>query len=361
MWDNDSMIGVVGATGFTGRLIANELQNRAAKFLITGRNETALRSLASELGISQWKVMDVQNASSYGALDGCSVIINCAGPFLDFGEAIVKEAIKRNCHYLDLTGEQAFIKLVYDKYDSTAKAANVCLIPAFAFEYALGDAAASLLLTQFPEASQIEIVYYMEGKDNTSPGTRKSIIRAIAAPGFQLRDGKLINTAPAALVKSNDHHPGKTPISFPGGEVLMLPKHSSVKDVTTYMAIEIAPAAVRLVNLFGQNLLRLFGEFLVKNAGAQSPSLASREQSLFEIHLTASDKQRECSTKITGKDPYGLTAMIAVSAACFMESQVKQCQNLPYGAISPSMLAGPEFIKNICREQLVSWIQGSPS
>jgi short subunit dehydrogenase-like uncharacterized protein len=352
------MIGIVGATGFTGKLVASELHKRGAEFFIAGRNESALRALSEETGNVEWRLLDVQDSQTYDALNGCEVIINCAGPFLDYGEAIVKEAIKRSCHYLDLTGEQAFIKLVYDRYDADAKSANVCLIPACAFEYALGDAAGAILWKQLPDCTSIEFTYSMEGKNNTSAGTRKSIVRAIAANGYQLQDGKLIESAPASIHKRVTTS-RKTAISFPGGEVLMLTKHTAIRNVTTFMAVEIAPAALKLVHLFGQSLVKYFGDFLVKNAGTKSPSNESREQTQFDISVTASGGSENRSMSIRGKDPYGLTAAIVSAAAIFIQQQIKLAKTIPTGALSPSMLAGPELIQSVSTEHAVTWTQGS--
>lgn len=348
------MIGIVGATGFTGKLVASELQKRGAKFFVSGRNEGAVKALSAENGNIEWRILDVQRPQTYAALDGCSTIINCAGPFLDYGEAIVQEAIKRKCHYLDLTGEQAFIKLVYDKYDLEAKSAGVCLIPAFAFEYAIGDAAAAILCARLQNCNTVEIAYLMDGSNNTSAGTRKSIIRAIAASGYQLRKGQLIESAPAAFHKRIENE-RKTLISFPGGEVLMLPKHSPAEEITTYMAMEIAPQAISLIRMFGQGALRLFGEFFIKNAGRKVPSLADRASTVFQISVTASGESGKHSLSIKGTDPYGLTAVLVAEAAMHIEAQMAGNGNIPAGAISPSMLAGAELIRSATIRISVSW------
>lgn len=185
------MIGIIGATGFTGRLVASELQKRQANFFIGGRNEQSLRALSESLGGTSYRVIDVQDGSTFRALDGCTTIINCAGPFTDFGEPVVQAAIARRAHYLDTTGEQGFIKLVYDRYHEQAKAAGIVLVPACAYEYAIGDALGAQLCIDFPECRNIEMIYSMD-EMHTSPGTRKSVVRAVAASGFSLKNGKFV-------------------------------------------------------------------------------------------------------------------------------------------------------------------------
>ena len=352
------MIGIIGATGFTGKLVATELRKRGAQFFVAGRNEKAVRTLSEELDNCAWKIVDVVEPATYGVLSDCSTIINCAGPYSDYGEPIVREAVQRKCNYLDLTGEQSFIKLVYDKYDAAANSAGVCLIPACAFEYALGDSAANILCAEADAPNSIEIAYFMEGTNNTSAGTRKSIIRAVAAQGYQLRQGRLVESAPGAIHKKMAN---KTLISFPGGEILMIPKHHQPKEVTTYMATDLAPPLVGLIPMFAPGFLRLFGNILVGNAGTASPSLSARAQTKFKIVVTAFSAATQRSITIEGADPYGITAAIIAAAAVEIESR-KTSDNpgsLPTGAIAPSMLAGPEFIRSASTEFITSWKQGN--
>ncbi|WP_131785770.1 hypothetical protein [Frankia symbiont of Coriaria ruscifolia] len=39
--------------------------------------------------------------------------MNCAGPFLELGEPVVRAAIAAGCHYVDTSAEQMFVKGVF--------------------------------------------------------------------------------------------------------------------------------------------------------------------------------------------------------------------------------------------------------
>lgn len=343
------MIGIIGATGFTGKLIATELKKRKAKFFIAGRNEQSLRTMSQSLEGVPFRVIDVQNSSTFKSLDGCTIIINCAGPFTDLGEPIVQEAIARKAHYLDTTGEQGFIKLVYDKYHDPAKAAGVVLVPACAFEYAIGDAMGSSLCNAFPEATAIEMIYSLEGM-YTSPGTRKSIVRAMAATGYFLSNGKLTEQRPVSR-KMKLAEKTVSLMSFPAGEVLMLPRHTNVQSISTYLAVEAPPLLLQASATFGRIIMKAAGDFIVKKTTAQTPSVTQRQSTTFLIQATATDGNASHRMTVTGKDPYLLTAIIISDAVVQLLSR----SPAKLGAITPAMIGGPELVRKRLEKSDVKW------
>src|SRR5438067_596745 len=143
----DRMITVLAATGYTGELICRELAKNDLQFQIAGRNIDKLRALASSLGKSNMPMLvaDVLRAETFSSLfQRTTVLINCAGPFTDLGIGIVRAAAEHGVHYLDTTGEQAFIKQVADDCHAIAEAHGCALMPACAFEYAVADAGAAI-------------------------------------------------------------------------------------------------------------------------------------------------------------------------------------------------------------------------
>src|SRR5439155_19871963 len=132
-----AMIVLVGATGFTGRLVARAIRRRKLPLAIAGRDAGKLGALAEELGAVEVRVCDIaQPASIERALAGARVCVSCAGPFLKLGEPVVAACAARGVHYLDTTGEEPFVRLVFEKYGD----AKAGLVPAFAFEVAIGHA-----------------------------------------------------------------------------------------------------------------------------------------------------------------------------------------------------------------------------
>src|SRR5919204_948131 len=111
-------IAVYGATGYTGRLIAAELRRRGAEVVLAGRSRAKLEILAEDLGggmtIEEAPLDDP--AALRALLEPCAVVIACAGPFRLHGEPVLAAAVDARTHYLDTTGEQPFMRLVFEDY-----------------------------------------------------------------------------------------------------------------------------------------------------------------------------------------------------------------------------------------------------
>ena len=344
------MIGVVGATGFTGKLVSRELKKAASKFFLAARNATALAQLSDDLDGAETRIVNVKDPSSFSELDDCTVLINCSGPFIDLGEPVVQSCLARKTHYLDLTGEQAFIKLVYDKYHEQAKATGICLVPACAFEYAIGDTLGKQLFTGLPGCNQIDFFYHMEGM-HTSAGTRKSIIRAFSADGYQFHNGKLKKKSPAAQVKSAVIE-GKnfSLVSFPAGESLMLPRHSEVQSINTYMSMQSPRVLLPLLAVMGHIFMKFAGDLLVNTVSPAYPTPEQRQSTKFIIRGTAKSSHGEKSASISGTDPYWLTAVIVAGVADYLAKQ--GCTTA--GAVTPSMIA-PNLIEDLITKAGCVW------
>lgn len=346
-----SMIGVLAATGFTGRLVSCELKKAGLKFFLAARNATALERLSEELGGVESRVLNVKDPSTFATLDGCTVLINCAGPFIDLGEPIVQACIARKTHYLDLTGEQSFIKLVYEKYHEQAKSAGICLVPACAFEYAIGDALGKQLFSTLPGCNQIDLVYHMEGM-YTSAGTRKSIIRALAANGYRFRNGRIESSSPAAQVKSALVEGKRVSlVPFPAGESLMLPRHIEVQNINTYMSMHAPAFLLPFLAGIGQTAMKIAGDFLVNTVSTAYPTVEQRQSTKFIIRATAKNPAGEKSASVAGTDPYWLTAVIVAGVADYLARH--GCSSA--GAITPSMAGKADLIRDLSTQAGCVW------
>src|SRR5829696_7469981 len=95
------MIVLYGATGYTGRLVTQELRERGADYVLGGRNRQKLDDMAGGAPVRVASVDD--DASLRALLDGADVLINCAGPFSRTGEPVVGAAVDAGVPYLDST------------------------------------------------------------------------------------------------------------------------------------------------------------------------------------------------------------------------------------------------------------------
>src|SRR3954471_8151127 len=100
------MITVYGATGYTGRLVCAELARKKIPFVIAGRDEKKLRTLAQYCGNPEIIVAPLDDAAALQKMAASGkVIIDCAGPFVIMGRPVQDAALAAGSHFLDITGE----------------------------------------------------------------------------------------------------------------------------------------------------------------------------------------------------------------------------------------------------------------
>jgi len=186
MVDAKAPVLVHGATGFTGRLVCEALVRRKIGFAISGRNRDRVQKLAAELGGVEACVVDIKDAESIAkGLSGRKMVLACAGPFVDVGEAVLASCARRGIHYSDTTGEQRFVLEARMRYGATAEAKGACIVPAMAYEIAIADWASDLASKRVGGApDEINILYAVRTASggygtSTSRGTKLSALRML--------------------------------------------------------------------------------------------------------------------------------------------------------------------------------------
>eukprot|EP00956_Cyclotella_meneghiniana_P007376 scaffold10055_cov63-Cyclotella_meneghiniana.AAC.8 len=143
-------IAVFGCTGNAGRAVAYQVIKSSAKnkkntikVALSGRNqqkvEQVLIGIQGELkreGLEvsndavEIVVADASDEASMLALaTSTNILVSCAGPYGRYGEAAVKACVNGGAHYLDITGEVAFIERMIADYGKQAEEAGVTLCP----------------------------------------------------------------------------------------------------------------------------------------------------------------------------------------------------------------------------------------
>ena len=141
-------VAILGPTGFTGRLVVAEARRAGLAVRLVGRDREALEELARGEDV---RVADARDLGALReALDGAQVVLSCAGPFFALGPAPVEAAVAAGAHYLDTSGEQAWVMLLHERLAGPAAAAGVVVLPAFGFDYVPGDLAARVAAERLP-------------------------------------------------------------------------------------------------------------------------------------------------------------------------------------------------------------------
>ena len=131
---------VFGAPGHTGRFVVSELAQRGMIAILAGGDLKKLLALQKTHPEFEIRVASVDDPVSLDqALLGASLVINCAGPFLDTAVPLPEAALRARIHYLDVTAEQTVALAAFEKFSEAARTAGVLIVPSVAFYGALGD------------------------------------------------------------------------------------------------------------------------------------------------------------------------------------------------------------------------------
>lgn len=299
------MIGLLGATGYTGRLTAAELARRGLPHRLGARNEGRLGRLPRVPGQERTLVDAGDPAALDRFLDGLTVVISTAGPFARVGLPVVAAAVRNGVPYVDSTGESGFIRDVYARFADAATPV-VC---ACGFDFIPGDLAVAAAADALGDAAQeVEVVYEVAGFRPTR-GTATSLLES--ATHYSLSPS-------TRTVRFPDRE--ATAIQVSWGEALTVPRHQPGADVwigavvPSYLA-GVAPAGVRLFQRAAPLLARAASHL------PEGPSPAARQRARFRILATARAGARSESVLVSGRDAYGLTARLLVEAALSVTGQ----------------------------------------
>lgn len=143
---------VYGASGYTGMLIMDWLIDQGIPFTAVGRSAGRIKEMMAQrvvrLESAEYEIVEAEHNvdSLVKAFKGAKVVCATVGPFVNSGLVTVEAALKAGCHYLDTTGEQAFIRQARDLFDEQYRQAGLLLSPSNAYMYTFAEIAAELAL-----------------------------------------------------------------------------------------------------------------------------------------------------------------------------------------------------------------------
>jgi short subunit dehydrogenase-like uncharacterized protein len=231
---------VFGATGYTGRLIAERLVAQGARPVLAGRSPERLQELSERLGGLETAHADVLRQNSvFELVDEGDVLVSTVGPFVSWGETAVRAAVAAGATYLDSTGEPEFIRRVFEEFGPPAERSGARLLTAMGYDYVPGALAGALALRDAPEAVRVDVGYYAlgQGPASLSAGTRASLVAVTLGDGFAFREGRIRTARPAERVRSFPvAGRRREAISVGGAEHFGLPAaYPSLREVNVYL------------------------------------------------------------------------------------------------------------------------------
>jgi short subunit dehydrogenase-like uncharacterized protein len=329
------MVVVVGATGYVGRLISAELGRRGIPYVAVGRSRERLEALP---GAVERRVADTSDRSALReALDGCTSVCSCVGPFVDHGEPVVRTAIDGGVHYLDMTGEQAFVGTVFARCDAPARKAGVALVPAMGVDPLLGDMAAALAARALGAAPDAIEVFHLEAEATASHGTKRTIMRVASMPCWTWRDGRAVLTRIGADGRRFRFPGGESHVAlFPAPETLTIARHTDARDVSCYVGMPKLAARMARAARLASPLLRVGRVILGSRTTGPSADQRVRHRYTKVAEARANGHAVRCI--VEGSDSYGVTAAGCVEALIRMTDATFDGR----GALAPSEAFDPE-------------------
>ena len=143
---------VYGATGFTGRLVAEYLYRTygegGLRWAIAGRDPAKLNRLAIDLArdcAPKGAAADpsalpriVADSGDDAALaelaKSATAVCSTAGPYALYGSGLVRACAEQGTHYCDLAGEMPWLLRMSDRYQTVAEASGARLVHACGFD-----------------------------------------------------------------------------------------------------------------------------------------------------------------------------------------------------------------------------------
>jgi short subunit dehydrogenase-like uncharacterized protein len=130
---------IFGATGFTGRLVAEHLARHhgaAARLALAGRDARKLAAvrdaIAAVVPAARDLPMLIADAHDADALARVArdarVVATTVGPYAKYGEALVAACAKHGTHYCDLTGEVTFMRRMIERHHAEAVASGARIV-----------------------------------------------------------------------------------------------------------------------------------------------------------------------------------------------------------------------------------------
>jgi len=132
-----------GATGYTGRLVAEYLLatygvSGELRWALAGRNKSKLAQVRASIGAPTTLPLVAADAADPASLEEmalqCKTIITTVGPYQLYGDSLVAVCAKTGTDYVDLTGESHWIASMLAAHEAGAKASGARIVFSCGFD-----------------------------------------------------------------------------------------------------------------------------------------------------------------------------------------------------------------------------------
>lgn len=381
---------VFGATGFTGKLTAEYLANakEAGQFswAIAGRSLVKLEEVkkalvglnpaCNALGILTCDAAEPESLRHLARQT--RVVITTVGPYLNYGEPLVKACVEAGTHYVDLTGEPEFVESLIHYYNDDAQKNKAKIVNCCGFDSIPHDLGALYTVNALnkllgEEAGKVPTTVegFVTANGNFSGGTWHSAINQFArireyyqhrklwkqASATKPTDRRSIKTVPPKItyMKAFDAYACSFPTIDPQ---VVCRSAASIKKygpefryghyVLVKNPVKLVGGITAVGGILALSQIKYTRELLLKlRDPGEGPNAKKRSDSWFKVKFIGTGKGLHVWTQVSGGDPgYGETSkMLAESALCLALDQDKLPPN--YGVVTPAAAMGETLIDRL--------------
>jgi short subunit dehydrogenase-like uncharacterized protein len=138
MSEREYDIALFGATGFTGKLVAEYLASRVpTRWAIAGRDRDKLAALGLAAPVVFADALDPVSCAELARRT--RVVCSTVGPYSRYGSALVAACADAGTHYCDLAGEVHWIRAMIDAHSARAAQTGARIVHASGFDSIPGD------------------------------------------------------------------------------------------------------------------------------------------------------------------------------------------------------------------------------
>ena len=169
---------IYGATGFTGQIAAKYINDNytSLKWGIAGRNKDKLIKV-SELCKNNKPNIIIGESNNREQLNDIAsktkVLLSFAGPFNKYSNLMVECCLNEGTHYLDITGENIWVRDLIDRHHDKAEKKGVKIIPSCGYDSIPSDIG-SFFSQRELNKKIVSIDCYQSGGGGISGGTIES-------------------------------------------------------------------------------------------------------------------------------------------------------------------------------------------
>lgn len=378
-----------GATGFTGRLVAEYLAKNAGsevRWAIAGRDARRLEEIKTDLaridpacasvGVV---VADLRDWASMAIMaNKTRVVITTVGPYIHGGDKLVRACVAGGADYVDITGEPEFVDSVIEQFDGPAREQGLRIVNCCGFDSIPHDLGALFTVQQLPADRPIELEGFVQVYGTFSGGTWRSAVEAMGRLR-ETRRNKAEKKAERQTARAGQPDGGGRKVRGMSphvryerkveGWVMPMPTIDPAVVLRSARTLErygpsftyghylrtknLGQAARVVAGAGGMVLLAQFGPtrqwLLSRRQSGEGPTPEQMAKGKFRVTFVGRSGDREVITRVSGGDPgYGETSkMVAESALCLALDR----DRLPdrAGVLTPAVAMGDLLIERLQR------------